>query len=100
MSLNEIAVVVSWGRVRHRINGSSDYAYELLANQYAFLAQFDPKIWNLCYDLLFKTYKVDIIGRYLQEDWWGTVMLGIARLASFLPLNRLASTNSVMGADK
>jgi len=88
------------GRVPRYIDGTGDYAYDIAVGQYAFLAQFDPEIWDLCHDLLFKTYKVDIIGRYLQEDWWGTVMLGIARLASFASLNRPASTNSVMGAGK
>jgi len=87
------------GRVPRYIDGTGDYTYEIAAGQYAFLAQFDLEIWDLCHDLLFKMYKVDIIGRYLQEDWWGTVMLSIARLACFLPLNCLASTNSVMGAD-
>jgi len=100
MTLNEILVIVSWDRVRDCINGSRDYGYELVAGQYAFLAQFDPEIWDLCHDLLFKTYQVDIIGQYFEEDWRGTVMLRIARLTSFLPLNCLASTNSVMGADR
>lgn len=68
------------GRAERYINGTGDYVYEISAGQYALLAPYDAEIWKLCYDLLFKLYRIDLTGRFLQEDWWGTVMLGIARL--------------------
>ncbi len=71
------------GRALSRIDGTGDYAYEITAGQYAFLAKYDHKIWQLCYDLLFVLYRVELTARYFQEDWWGTVMLGIARLARY-----------------
>lgn len=72
----------SGGRVARHIDGTGDYAYEIAAGQYAFLTLYDREIWNLCHKLLFEMYRVDLTAKCFQEDWWGTVMLGIARLAS------------------
>ena len=72
----------SGGRVARRIDGTGDYAYEIAAGQYAFLTPYDREIWKLSHDLLFEIYRVDLTAKYFQEDWWGTVMLGIARLAN------------------
>ncbi len=69
------------GRAERYIDGTGDYAYEISAGQ--FTSAYDAEIWKLCYDLLFKLYRVDLTGRFLSEDWWGTVMLGIARLAHY-----------------
>lgn len=69
-------------RIADRIDGTGDYTYEITAGQYAFLTPYDSEIWKLCHNLLFETYRVDLTAKYFQEDWWGTVMLGIARLAS------------------
>lgn len=72
--------LLSDGRAERYINGTGDYAYEITAGQYALLSPYEPEIWELCYRLLFELYRIDLTGRYFQEDWWGTVMLGIARL--------------------
>lgn len=78
-----IKLLLSDGRVERYIDVTGDYAYEVVAGQYALLTPWDIEIWNLCYDILFKLYQVDLTGRYFQEDWWGTIMLGIARLAHY-----------------
>lgn len=70
------------GRVADLIDGTGDYTYEITAGQYTFLTPYDCEIWKLCYDLLFEVHRVDLTAKYFQEDWWGTVMLGIARLAN------------------
>ena len=85
------------GRVTRYIDGSGDYAYEIAAGQYAFLAMFDPQIWGLCYDVLLSSNRVDITASYFQEDWWGTVMLGIARLARFAPAGRPGTASDAIG---
>jgi hypothetical protein len=71
------------GRAERYIDGTGDYGYEVSAGQYAFLTPYDPQIWKLCYDLLFVIYRINVTGRYFQEDWWGTIMLGVARLAHY-----------------
>lgn len=70
-------------RVPRYIDGTGDYICEVTAGQYAFLTKYDPIIWHRCHSLLFDLYKVDLTAKYFQEDWWGTVMLGIARLARY-----------------
>lgn len=70
------------GRAERYVDGTGDYSYEIAAGQYAFLTPYDHEIWQLCYKLLFEIYRVDLTAKYFQEDWWGTVMLGIARLAN------------------
>lgn len=69
------------GRIPDYVDGTGGFSYEITAGQYAFLARYDPDIWNKCYELLFSTYRVDVTAKLYHEDWWGTVMLGIARLA-------------------
>ena len=72
------------GRAEQYIDGTGDYRYEAAAAQYALLTPYDSQIWKLCYDLLFDLYRINVTGRYFQEDWWGTIMLGMARLAHYV----------------
>ena len=66
--------------VPSRLDGSGDGSLEIAAAQYSFLARYSPEIRDLCHRLLFERYRVDITGALYQEDWWGTVMLSLARL--------------------
>jgi len=62
------------------LDGTGNFDYEIAAGQYAFLAEFDSEIYNSITDLLFNHLKVDQTAKYMQEDWWGTVMLSLSRL--------------------
>jgi len=79
------------GRAERYIDGTGDYAYEITAGQYAMLAPYEPEIWERCYNILFGIYRVEITGHLFQEDWWETVMLGIARLAHYAEVSAYGS---------
>lgn len=65
------------------LNGTGNFDYEVTAGQYAFLAEFDREVYNSIIDLFFNHPKIDQTAKYMQEDWWGTVMLGLSRIAFF-----------------
>ena len=65
------------------LDGTGNFDYEITAGQYVFLVEFDEDIYNSIVDLFFNHLKIDNTAKYMQEDWWGTVMLGLSRLALF-----------------
>ena len=65
------------------LDGSGNFDYEVVAGQYAFLAEFDKRIYDSIIDLFFNHLKIHQTAKYMQEDWWGTVMLGLSRLALY-----------------
>jgi len=65
------------------LDGTGNFDYEVTAGQYAFLSEFDEEIYTSIIDLFFNHLKIDKTAKYMQEDWWGTVMLGLSRLALF-----------------
>jgi len=62
------------------LDGTGNFDYEVTAGQYAFLAEFDKEIYSSIIDLFFNHLKINQTAKYMQEDWWGTVMLGLSRL--------------------
>jgi hypothetical protein len=65
------------------LDGTGDFDYEITAGQYAFLAEFDRDIYDSVSDLLFNKLKINSTAKYMQEDWWGTVMLSLSRLVLY-----------------
>jgi len=65
------------------LDGTGNFDYEVTAGQYAFLAEFDREVYDLITDLFFNHLKIDQTAKYMREDWWGTVMLGLSRIALF-----------------
>lgn len=62
------------------LDGTGNFDYEVTAEQYAFLAEFDKEVYDSIIDLFFNHLKIDQTAKYMQEDWWGTVMLSLSRL--------------------
>jgi len=62
------------------LDGSGNFDYEVTAGQYVFLAEFDNTIYDSIIDLFFNHLRIDQTAKYMQEDWWGTAMLGLSRL--------------------
>ncbi|MEA3432364.1 MAG: hypothetical protein U9R01_06825, partial [candidate division WOR-3 bacterium] len=65
------------------LDGTGDFDYEVTAGQYAFLAEFDGEIYDSIMDLFFNHLKIEQTAKYMQEDCWGTIMLGLSRLALY-----------------
>lgn len=65
------------------LDGTGNFDYEVTAAQYAFLSEFDEEIYTSIIDLFFNHLKIDKTAKYMQEDWWGTVMLSLSRLAIY-----------------
>jgi hypothetical protein len=63
------------------LDGRGDFDREIVAGQYSFLAEFEEEIYDSLIDLFFNHLRISQTAKYLQEDWWGTVMLGLSRLA-------------------
>jgi hypothetical protein len=65
------------------LDSTGDFDAEATAGQYIFLAEFDSGIYDSIMDLYFNHLKIDQTAKYMQEDFWGTVMLGLSRLALY-----------------
>ncbi len=65
------------------LDGTGNFDYEVVASQYSFLSEFDRAIYDSLTDLFFNHLKIDSTAKYMQEDWWGVVMLGLSRLALY-----------------
>lgn len=65
------------------LDGTGNFDYEVTAGQYAFLAEFNEDIYDSITDLLFDELEIASTAKYMQEDWWGTVMLGLSRIVSY-----------------
>ena len=65
------------------LDGTGNFNYEIAAGQYAFLAEYDKDIADSIADLFFKKLRIDLTAKYMQEDWWGQLMLGLSRLALY-----------------
>lgn len=65
------------------LDNTGKFDYGITAGQYAFLAEFDREVYDSIIDLLFNHLKIDQTAKYMQEDWWGTVMLGLSRLVLY-----------------
>ncbi len=65
------------------LDGTGDYEYEVAAGQYAFLAEYDPRLIGSIMELYFKHIKIEETTNGMKADWWGTVMLGLSRVILF-----------------
>jgi len=63
------------------------FAYLAYKNDIVFdktdMLKFAKNIADSITDLLFKKLRIDLTARYMQEDWWGQLMLGLSRLTLY-----------------
>ena len=67
-------------KIFDNIDGTGESNQAISVLNWAELAKFDKSILRKCL-YCFEEYDIALTAQYYQEDWWGTVMLGLSRLA-------------------